>query len=557
MNKQKIAELRAGLETGFINSGYNSSLAYQPQFLSNNHKEGKKVLSSIEDELMSCDKFQISVAFITMGGITPLLQTLKELEKNGIPGEILTTNYLNFSEPKALEKLHGLSNITLKMYDVEKAAEGFHTKGYIFKEEEIYRIIIGSSNMTSAALTSNREWNTKVVSTEHGEVAKQIVEEYNELWNSRYALSFDNFYEEYKERYQIIKRQREIAKSEETPSIEKYRLKPNAMQVGFITNLRKILEKGEDRALLISATGTGKTYASAFAMRELGFKRVLFLVHRGQLARQTKKSYEKIFDKSVSMGLVGAGYSDYDRDYVFATVQTLNRDEHLRKYAPDDFDCIILDEAHHSSANTYQKVMNYFTPKLWLGMTATPDKRDDDIDGKNIYQIFNYQIAYEIRLQQAMEENMLCPFHYFGITDVSLLGDKEIKSKKLTESSFNQLVGDERVKHIIEQANYFGHSGDRVKGLIFCSRIDESVELSNKFNQTINPETGKFFRTIALNGDATEEERQRAFERLAMDENTQSLDYIFSVEILNEGVDIVEVNQVIMLRPTESPIVFI
>ena len=331
------------------------------------------------------------------------------------------------------------------------------------------------------------------------------------------------------------------------------------MQVGFITNLRKILEKGEDRALLISATGTGKTYASAFAMRELGFKRVLFLVHRGQLARQTKKSYEKIFDKSVSMGLVGAGYSDYDRDYVFATVQTLNRDEHLRKYAPDDFDCIILDEAHHSSANTYQKVMNYFTPKLWLGMTATPDKRDDDIDGKNIYQIFNYQIAYEIRLQQAMEENMLCPFHYFGITDVSLLGDKEIKSKKLTESSFNQLVGDERVKHIIEQANYFGHSGDRVKGLIFCSRIDESVELSNKFNQTINPETGRFFRTIALNGDATEEERQRAFERLAMDEdeNMQPLDYIFSVEILNEGVDIMEVNQVIMLRPTESPIVFI
>lgn len=326
----------------------------------------------------------------------------------------------------------------------------------------------------------------------------------------------------------------------------------------------------------MTRAGTGKTYASAFAMRELGFKRVLFLVHRGQLARQTKKSYEKIFDKSVSMGLVGAGHSDYDRDYIFATVQTLNRDEHLQKYEPDAFDCIILDEAHHSSANTYQKVMNYFTPKLWLGMTATPDKRDDDIEEKNIYQIFNYQIAYEIRLQQAMEENMLCPFHYFGITDVSLLGDKEIKSKKLTEASFNQLVGDERVKHIIEQANYFGHSGDRVKGLIFCSRIDESVELSNKFNQTINPETGRFFRTIALNGEATEEERQRAFERLAMDENMldtanqsnakqifdtegkiQPLDYIFSVEILNEGVDIVEVNQVIMLRPTESPIVFI
>lgn len=219
------------------------------------------------------------------------------------------------------------------MYDVEMAAEGFHTKGYIFKTDEIYRIIIGSSNITSAALTSNREWNTRLISTEQGEVAKEIVAEFNELWNSKYALSFDDFYENYKERYKIIKHQREIAKQEEITSIEKYKLQPNSMQVGFITNLKRILAAGEDRALLISATGTGKTYASAFAMRELGFKRVLFLVHRGQLARQTKKSYEKVFAKSVSMGLVGAGYHEYNADYVFATVQTLNRDEHLLQYA--------------------------------------------------------------------------------------------------------------------------------------------------------------------------------------------------------------------------------
>lgn len=312
----------------------------------------------------------------------------------------------------------------------------------------------------------------------------------------------------------------------------------------------------------MTRAGTGKTYASAFAMRELGFKRVLFLVHRGQLARQTKKSYEKVFGKTVSMGLVGAGYHEYDKDYIFATVQTLNRDSHLMEYRSDAFDCIVLDEAHHTSADTYQKVMNYFRPKFWLGMTATPDKRDDNIAGKNIYEIFNYQIAYEIRLQQAMEENLLCPFHYFGISDISWISEKQIKSKKMTERDFNILTGDERVRHIIEQANYFGYSGDRVRGLIFCSRIDESVELSNKFNQAINPETGKNFRTIALNGDASEDERQNAFERLAMNEEDATngytpLDYIFSVEILNEGVDIVEVNQVIMLRPTESPIVFI
>lgn len=555
-------ELRWGLETAYIDGTVASNMAFKPQFVSNNYKEGKKVLSSIEEELLACEQFQISVAFITMGGIEPLLQTLKELEKKHIPGQILTTNYLNFSEPKALEKLHALQNITLKMYDVESAEEGFHTKGYIFKKEEIYRIIIGSSNMTKSALTTNKEWNTKIISTEQGEVAGEIIKEFDDLWHSSYALEFDTFYENYKEKYNIIKRQREIAKQEQVTSLEKYKLQPNSMQVGFISNLRKILEAGEKRALLISATGTGKTYASAFAMRELGFKRVLFLVHRGQLARQTKKSYEKVFANTVSMGLVGAGYHDYDKDYIFATVQTLNKDEHLMEYKPDAFDCIVLDEAHHTSADTYQKVMNYFTPKLWLGMTATPDKRDDNIAGRNIYEIFHYQIAYEIRLQQAMEENLLCPFHYFGISDIAMLGDKQVNTKKITDRDFNMLTGEERVKHIVEQAHYFGYSGEKVKGLVFCSRIEEAVALSEKFNQTINPETGKVFRTMALSGKTSEEERQRAFERLAMNEEEANksnipLDYIFSVEILNEGVDIVEVNQVIMLRPTESPIVFI
>ena len=552
----KRDELRLGFETAYIDGSVASNSFYSPQFVSNNYKDGKKVLSSIEDELLRCDKFQISVAFITLGGITPLLQTLKELEKKNVPGEILTTNYLSFSEPKALEKLNGLSNITLKMYDVQEAGEGFHTKGYIFKTDEVYRIIIGSSNITSAALTRNQEWNTKLVSTEQGEMAKEIVAEFNRLWNSEYALEFNEFYENYKEQYKIIKHQRDIARKDQVVSIEKYRLKPNSMQVGFITNLKKILEAGEDRALLISATGTGKTYASAFAMRELGFKRVLFLVHRGQLARQTKKSYEKVFAKSISMGLVGAGYHEYDADYVFATVQTLNRDEHLLQFDKDTFDCIVLDEAHHVTADTYQKIMKHFSPKLWLGMTATPDKRDDNVAGRNVYELFNYQIAYEIRLQQAMEENLLCPFHYFGITDLSIVGDDK------DNRDFSMLTSDERVKHIMQQANYYGYSGEKVKGLIFCSSIKETQELSYKFNNIVNPDTGKYFRTIALNGDANEQERQDAFERLAMNESEtnvhrQPLDYIFSVEILNEGVDIVEVNQVIMLRPTQSPIVFI
>lgn len=555
MSNTTLTQLQEGLTTAYIDGTAAANLAYKPAFVSNNPEEGKKVISVIEDELMKCDQFQISVAFITMGGITPLLQTLKELEKRQIPGQILTTNYLNFSEPRALKKLEELSNITLKMYDVDRADQGFHTKGYIFKKEEIYRIIIGSSNITSAALTKNKEWNTKIVSTEQGEIAQEIVKEFYQLWDSKYALFYDDFYENYKQKYEIIKKQRKIAKRDEIASTEKYKLEPNSMQVGFITNLRRIVDAGENRALLISATGTGKTYASAFAMRELGFKRVLFLVHRSTLAKQALTSFRKVFEDKKSMGIVGAGYSDYDADYIFAMVETLHKEDNLRKFAPEEFDCIVLDEAHHSPANTYQKVMEYFKPKLFLGMTATPDKRDDGDASKNVYELFHYQIAYEIRLQQAMEEDLLCPFHYFGISDISVVTDEQMKARNISEEDFGKLTSDERVRHVIEQAKYYGYSGDRVKGLVFCSRNRECKELSAKFNVL-------GYRTIALSGDNKDKEREKAFERLAMNEEDatdemQPLDYIFSVDILNEGVDIVEVNQVIMLRPTQSPIVFI
>lgn len=556
MRNQSIINLEKGLSTAFINQNQTSNLAYKPQFVSNNYKEGRKVLSSIEDELLSCEEFFISVAFITMSGITPLLQTLKELENKGTPGRILTTDYLNFSEPKALQKLSELSNIRIKMYASNNAGEGFHTKGYIFKKEQIYRIIVGSSNMTLNALTKNKEWNTKIVSTEEGEYTGEILSEFHELWNSKYALDYEDFIENYQTNYNIIKEQRRIAKEAEIPSLEAYKLQPNSMQVGFITNLRKLYEAGKNRALLISATGTGKTYASAFAMREMGFQKVLFLVHRNQIAKQALKSFRKVFSGKLSMGLVSGALSrwEYDKDYIFATVQTLSKDDNLQKYSAEHFDAIIYDEAHHTAAGSYKKVMDYFRPKLTLGMTATPDKRDDNIEGRNIYEIFDYNIAYEIRLQQAMEEDLLCPFHYFGITDLKIISD-ETYAKRDELQNFQYLVSDERVHYIMEQAKYYGYSGERVKGLMFCSRVKDAKELSFKFNE-------QGLRTVVLTGADSEEVRSKAIERLVNDDTNivpeeERLDYILSVDIFSEGVDVPEINQVIMLRPTESPIVFI
>ena len=549
---KQIEQLKQGLSTAFINQNISSNLAYKPQFVSNNYKEGRKVISSIEDELLSCEEFAISVAFVTMGGITPLLQTLRELEQRNIPGKILTTDYLSFSDPKALRILANFKNIELKMFVTENAKEGFHTKGYIFKKEKMYRIIVGSSNMTLSALTTNREWNTKIVSTEQGEYTQSVVAEFEQLWNAKQSLVFEQFIEAYTNVYiknKIIQKQKEIAKQAEVPSLEAYRLQPNSMQVGFINNLKNIYEAGEDKALLISATGTGKTYASAFVARELEFKRVLFLVHRNQIAKQALKSYRKVFDGKVSMGMVTGKYQNYDADFVFATVQTMSKEEILKKYKKDHWDLIIIDEAHHSSADSYKKIMDYFTPNLWLGMTATPDKRDDNLEGRNIYEIFNHQIAYEIRLQNAMEEDLLCPFHYFGITDLEVIADAGKSSEEKVEN-FRYLTSDERVLNVMKQAEFFGHSGERVKGLIFCSRIDEARELSSKFNE-------KGWRTLVLSGGDSEAVRSAAIERLAGDEAEDALDYIISVDIFSEGVDIPEINQVIMLRPTESPIIFI
>lgn len=251
MNQEKIVQLNQGLATAFINQNIASNLAYKPQFVSNNYKEGRKVISSIEDELLSCDEFAISAAFITLGGITPLLQTFRELEQRGIPGKILTTDYLAFSDPRALRILAKFTNIELKMFVTENGKEGFHTKGYIFKKEGMYRIIVGSSNMTLSALTTNREWNTKIVSAEQGEYTQNIAAELEQLWNAERSLDFEQFIDSYTDVYtknKIIQKQKEIARRAEVPSLEMYRLQPNSMQVGFINNLRKIYETGEDRA---------------------------------------------------------------------------------------------------------------------------------------------------------------------------------------------------------------------------------------------------------------------------------------------------------------------
>ncbi|OSA93133.1 UNVERIFIED_ORG: NgoFVII family restriction endonuclease [Clostridium botulinum] len=526
-------EILKASKTGLINSMINSNLALIPKLIVNDYSKGNKVLNELISELNKCEEFFISVAFITSSGIIPLLETLKNLNRKGIKGKILTTDYLNFSEPKALKKLLEFPNIEIKLY----SKENFHTKGYIFKYSDHYKLIVGSSNLTQSALTKNKEWNLKVSSLEEGSLTEGVISEFNDLWNEADELTLEWIYN-YED---IYKKQIEYTRKSTVPSLAQYKLKPNKMQVAAIQSLNKLRENGENKGLLISATGTGKTYLSAFELRNYNPNKALFIVHREQIAKQALNSFKNVFGDTRSMGILSGTSKDLDKDFIFCTVQTLSKDAVLYNFSKDEFDYIVIDEVHKAGANSYQKIIDYFTPKFLLGMTATPERSD----AFDIFKMFNHNIAYEIRLKQALEEDLLCPFHYFGVSDITIDG-----TPLNEQSDFIYLVAQERVKHIIDKINFYGYCGERVKGLIFCSNKKEAIELSNIFN-------ARGYRTVALTGENSQSEREEAIERLEQDELYNCLDYIFTVDIFNEGVDIPTVNQVVMLRPTQSSIVFV
>ena len=511
------------IKTSLIDRNMESILSYQHKLISNREE---KIISLIRRELESCDEFIISVAFVTLGGVTMILEQLKDLEVRGVKGKILTGDYLTFTQPKALKKLLEFKNIELKVLSDEK----FHAKGYFFRKGDIWTMIVGSSNLTQTALTVNFEWNLKINSLKDGKIATEILNNFYNVFNKIPALDMDSLLE-YERVYNLTK---EYTKKKKQEIREYKEITPNIMQKQALENLNN-LRNYERKGLLISATGTGKTYLSAFDVRNANPKRVLFIAHRKTILQKAKETYENILrDKKI----VIYGEEDIDEaDVVFAMIQTLSKENHMTKFSPDYFDYIVVDEVHHGGAKSYQSVLNYFIPKFLLGMTATPE-RGDNFD---IYKLFDNNIAYEIRLHDALKEELLSPFHYFGISDIEI--DGELINEK---SGIKKLTADARVNHIIEKSRFYGYSGDKIHGLIFVSRIDEALLLEDKFQE-------RGVKAIALTGDDSDEKRERSIAQL---ENGE-IEYIITVDIFNEGVDIPCVNQVILLRPTESSIVYI
>lgn len=512
-------------KTSSINLNIESSQNFQHKLLCN---KAEKIVINLRKELENCDEFIISVAFVTEGGLSLILEQLKELENRNVKGKILTGDYLNFTEPKALKRLLKYKNVELKILSKEK----FHAKGYFFRKGNLWTLIIGSSNLTQTALTVNFEWNLKINSLEDGKITKDILNSFEEIFERLPKLDLEMI-DNYEKIYKLSKNYSKTQEKNQN-SLFKKDIKPNFMQKEALENL-KLLRESEDKGLLISATGTGKTYLSAFDVKNVKPERMLFIAHRKTILKKAKYTFESII-KNKKMAVYGEE-NIADADYIFAMVQTLNKKEHLERFPKNYFNYIIIDEVHHSGAKTYQSIINYFKPDFLLGMTATPE-RSDDFD---IYRLFDHNIAYEIRLYDALRENLLCPFHYFGVSDIII--DGECIDNK---TSIKNLTLEQRIDHIIEKSRYYGYSGEKLHGLMFVSRVEEANILTEKFNE-------RGIKCIALTGEHGDNARENAIEKL---ENGE-IEYIITVDIFNEGVDIPCVNQVILLRPTESSIVYI
>lgn len=527
-------ELQQSLASALIDNKINSLPDLQPQIIYNDYNSGSNLLVELLQELQTCKRFYFAIAFITQSGLICLKECLKLLQEKNITGDILTTDYLYFNQPKALQELQQYPNLNIRIY----TKENFHIKGYIFEQNDYYTLIVGSNNLTQTALKANKEWSLKINSLANGALINNTLSQFQQMWQESLPLT-DIWLKQYATKYHSLQKlKRQFATAQENISTND--IAPNKMQQEALTALAKLQQDNKHKALLISATGTGKTYLSAFAVKKANPKRLLFLAHREQILKQACKTFAKIIP-DIQYGILSANHKDFHKPYLFATINMLNKEENLTQFTPTHFDYIIIDETHRAGANSYLKILNYFQPQFLLGMTATPERTD----GFDIYQLFDHNIAYEIRLNQAMQENLLCPFHYFGITDITV-DDQEINDNSI----FNDLTTDARVTHIINQSQYYGFSGERLRGLIFCSHIEEAQILSQKFNE-------RGFHTIALSGKDSQETRTNAIHKLEQKERSTGLDYIFTVDIMNEGIDIPAINQIIMLRPTKSAIIFV
>ena len=495
--------------------------------------------------ILKASKIDIIVSFLMESGVRMILKDLKAALDRGVQVRILTGNYLGITQPSALcliKKELG-NRVDLRFYNDKERS--FHPKSYIFHYENDGEIYIGSSNISRSALTSGIEWNYRFNSLDDKKNFDLFYDTFVDLFTNHSVVIDDAELNRYSKNWHKPAVSKDLAKYDNVEDADtkmELLFQPRGAQIEALYALEDSRSEGATKGLVQAATGVGKTYLAAFD--SVQYERVLFVAHREEILKQAAISFKNV-RHSDDYGFFYGKQKDTDKAVIFASVATLGRSEYLTEdfFAPDYFDYLVIDEFHHAVNDQYQRIVNYFKPQFLLGLTATPER----MDGKNIYEICDYNVPYEISLKEAINKGALVPFHYYGIYDETDYSSLHIVKGRYDEKELNETYIGNVKRYDLIYKYYMKYRSKRALG--FCCSRQHAEEMAKEFCK-------RGIKAVAVYSNADgefSEDRDKAIEKL----KNQEIKVIFSVDMFNEGVDIAALDMVMFLRPTESPIVFL
>ena len=521
-----------------VNIGYENE--YSTDAMTGGPDKRRQLYYQLIQSMKKAESVDIIVSFLMESGVRMLLKELEHTLKRGAKIRILTGNYLGITQPSALYLIKRKlgDRVDLRFY-CEKG-RSFHPKSYIFHYTDYSELYIGSSNISRSALTSGIEWNYRFSSQKDPENYKEFFRTFEDLFVNHSIIIDDKELKRYSQNWHRPAVAKDLDRYDFTESeTNDTKIKPLYEPRGALEDTRA---EGAQKALIQAATGIGKTYLAAFDSKP--YKKVLFVAHREEILRQAAVSFRNVRN-SEDYGFFTGDEKCTDKSVIFVSVATLGKAEYLNEkyFAPDYFEYVVIDEFHHAVNNQYRKIVDYFHPQFLLGLTATPER----MDGKNIYEICDYNVPYEISLKDGINKGMLVPFHYYGIYDDTDYTKLHVVKGKYVEKELNETyIGNARRYDLIYK--YYCKYGSR-RALGFCCSREHAEEMAKEFCRRGIPAAA-----VYSNADgAFSMDRSEAIEKLESGE----IRVIFSVDMFNEGVDIPSVDMVMFLRPTESPVVFL